>query len=189
MMRCKEILSWGALAATVSLAQAAPGHYAISTAQIATTMGQFGIEVAPQQVKLLADVTATTESPRLVVRSVRPWGNQHLMARLECADSEQCKPFFVGLESNPDDGARTSDVSATRGAGAWSGQIESSKNYVVKSGSPAVLQLDNEHVHIRIAVICLENGAPGQRIRVTGKDHRMIFTAQVVDGSLLKGRL
>jgi flagella basal body P-ring formation protein FlgA len=49
--------------------------------------------------------------------------------------------------------------------------------------------LDSERVHIRLSVICLENGAPGQMIRVTGKDHRLVFTAQVIDGSLLKGRL
>jgi len=59
----------------------------------------------------------------------------------------------------------------------------------VRSGSPATLMLDSDRVHIRLSVICLENGAPGQRIRVTGKDHRLVFTAQVIDGSLLKGRL
>jgi hypothetical protein len=189
MMRFKAILPWGVLAAAVSLAQAAPGHYAISTAQIAATMSRFGIEVAPQQVRLLADVTATTESPRLVVRSIRPWGNQQVVARLECEESEECLPFFVSLGWNSDEGARTLTASSAHGTGAQPGQIGAPKNYVVRSGSPAILQLDNEHVHIRIAVICLENGAPGQRIRVTGKDHRMIYTAQVVDGSLLKGRL
>jgi flagella basal body P-ring formation protein FlgA len=49
--------------------------------------------------------------------------------------------------------------------------------------------LDSERVHIRLSVICLQNGAPGQMIRVTGKDRKLVFTAQVIDGGLLKGRL
>ena len=46
-----------------------------------------------------------------------------------------------------------------------------------------------DRVHIRLSVICLQNGAPGQMIRVTGKDRKLVFTAQVIDGNLLKGRL
>lgn len=176
------------LAAAVSAAQAAPAHYAISTAQIAATVTRFGIAVEPDQVRLLADVAATTESPRLVVRSIRPWGNQRVMARLECENPAQCTPFFVGVQMKGDSSQAGSEA-ATHATESTLAQIDTPHNYLVRSGTPATLQLDNDHVHIRIPVICLQNGSLGQKIRVTGKDHRMTYTAEVVDGSLLKGSL
>jgi flagella basal body P-ring formation protein FlgA len=60
---------------------------------------------------------------------------------------------------------------------------------VVKAGSPATLLLDGDHVHIRLSVICLQNGITGQTIRATSKDHTVVYTAEVVDGGVLKGRL
>jgi flagella basal body P-ring formation protein FlgA len=44
-------------------------------------------------------------------------------------------------------------------------------------------------VHIRIRAICLQAGAPGQMIHVTDTNHRQIYVAQVVDTSVVKGRL
>jgi flagella basal body P-ring formation protein FlgA len=44
-------------------------------------------------------------------------------------------------------------------------------------------------VHIRIAVVCLENGAPGQTIRVSSKDRRQTYTAKVIDEAVLRASL
>jgi hypothetical protein len=186
MTRYKAILSWMILGAATASAQAAPGHYAISTDQIAATLSRYGIAIAPEQVRLLTEVVATTSAPRLTVRSIQPWGDHHMMARLECEDREQCLPFFVGLQGSDADPVAGS---SQRGLSSISDKTLSSKNYAVRSGAPAILQLDSERVHIRISVICLENGAPGQTIRVTGKDHRLVYRAQVIDGGLLEGRL
>lgn len=188
-MRTRGILSWMVLAVAASAAQAAPGHYAISTAQIAATVTRFGIAVEPAQVKLLADVVATTDSPRLVVRSIRPWGNQRVMARLECENPAQCMPFFVGVQMKANDSSQTAAGTSTGATGSTLAQLNSPHDYLVRSGTPATLQLDNDHVHIRIQVICLQNGSLGQKIRVTSKDHRITYMAEVVDGSLLKGSL
>jgi flagella basal body P-ring formation protein FlgA len=49
--------------------------------------------------------------------------------------------------------------------------------------------LDGGHVHIRLSVVCLENGDPGQRIRVESKDPHQTFIAEVVDGGVLRGSL
>jgi flagella basal body P-ring formation protein FlgA len=59
----------------------------------------------------------------------------------------------------------------------------------VRKGSTATLLLDSDRVHIRFPVVCLENGVPGQKIRVTGVDRRQVYMAEVIDGTLLKGRL
>ena len=52
-----------------------------------------------------------------------------------------------------------------------------------------VLLLDSKHVHIQIPVVTMENGSIGQRIRVTEKGTRQTYTAVVVNGGLLQGRL
>ena len=48
------------------------GHYAISTEQIAATMGRLGMQIAPAQVTLLSDVVATNPAPRLRFVPSRP---------------------------------------------------------------------------------------------------------------------
>jgi hypothetical protein len=62
------------------------------------------------------------------------------------------------------------------------------KSFVVRAGRPATLLLDGAHVHIRIAVVCLENGAAGQTIRVASKDHRQTYTAKVSRRSSIEGQ-
>jgi flagella basal body P-ring formation protein FlgA len=49
--------------------------------------------------------------------------------------------------------------------------------------------IDGGHVHIRIPVICLENGVPGQTIRATDKEHHRIYIAQVIEDGLLQARI
>jgi hypothetical protein len=43
------------------------------------------------------------------------------------------------------------------------------QTFVVRAGSRAILLLDGGHVHVRLNVVCLENGAAGQRIRVEAR--------------------
>ncbi len=59
----------------------------------------------------------------------------------------------------------------------------------LRAGSRAKLILEGERLHIELAVVCLEGGDPGRTIRVTGLDHRQTYTAEIIDGSLLKGTL
>ena len=176
-------------AAAICPAVAEPGLYAISTEQIAATVSRAGVQVLPEQVTLLTDVVATRVAPVLRVRSIERWSNERMMARLECENREECLPFFVGVRIGQVGATATSGTSLQGSPFFSSGPAGSSKAFAVRSGSPATLLLDSDRVHIRLSVICLENGAPGQMIRVTGKDHRLVFTAQVIDGSLLKGRL
>jgi flagella basal body P-ring formation protein FlgA len=60
---------------------------------------------------------------------------------------------------------------------------------VVRAGSPAVLLIEGDHIHIQIQVVCLENGAPGQTIRASSKDHRQTYTAKVGEDAVLRGKL
>ena len=187
MRRPEVILTCLLCAVAVLPASAASGRYAISPEEVAATVSRYGIEIAPDHVKFLSGVVATTATPRLTVRSIHSWGTERLMARLECQSHEECLPFFVGLEVARDSGTASGPLTQEGSAGPAA--TPAPKNYVLRKGSPATLQLDGERVHIRISVICLENGVAGQTIRVTGKDHRLVYTAQVLDTGLLQGRL
>ncbi len=185
-MREKSILGCLVIAAVASCsALAASARYPISKQQVAAAVSDMGVEVAPEQVTFLADVVASTGAPRLTVQSMQRWGNQKMVARLQCESSDQCLPFFVSLKMSPGTEASSKPVPTYAPAVA----TPVAKRYVVKSGTPATLMLEGQRVHIRLAVICLESGAAGQTIRVTDRDHKIFFHAQVVDGGLLQGRL
>ena len=176
--------SWMLAAGAVSPAMAAPGHYPISAEQVAATMDRIGMRIAPDQVTLLTEVVATTSAPRLRVNSVEPWSDGRLRARLECESPEQCLPFFVGLRVN---GAQSEAAGALPELPVAAPRL--ARAIAIRNGDEAILRLDSERVHIRLSVICLENGAQGQTIRVTTKDRKMTYRAQVVDGATLQGRL
>jgi len=46
--------------------------------------------------------------------------------------------------------------------------------------------MDDGRSHIQVAVISLENGIAGHRIRVASPDHKQIYVAEVVGANLLK---
>ena len=51
------------------------------------------------------------------------------------------------------------------------------------------LLLEGNHVHIRLTVICLENGTKGQTIRVASKDRKLTYKAEVIEDSTVRGSL
>lgn len=189
MKRYKSIPVLALFAALALPAAAAPARNPITTAQIADAIGASGAKVTPQQVTLLAEVVATTANPALRVQSVERWGDGRMMVRLECASSDQCLPFLVAVRLTNETEARPLLANAGRSPGAVSHAKPASSVYVLRNGSPAILVLDGEHMHIQLTVICLENGAVGQTVRVTSSDHLRTYTAEVVNGTVVKGRL
>jgi hypothetical protein len=186
MMRNKSILWSIAIAGAVLPVMAAtPGHYAISTGNVAATISASGMAVSPEQITFLTDVVATRPSPALKLRSVEKTGSERLSARMECIDSEECLPFFVAIQTVRENEQQIAAVNT----GYSLPGITPRAATVVRAGTTVNLFLDGEHVHIRIPVTCLGNGAPGQTIRVRDKSDHLIYTAQVVDGSAVRGRL
>jgi hypothetical protein len=184
MKRSLAILTSMILGAAMAYA-AAPGRYPISAEQVAATVNRTGMQITTSQVTLLSEVVATTAAPQLSVRSIAPWGSQRIMARLECESRDQCLPFFVAIQTGDSAAAAAVILPKTKSPAP----VPAAKAYAVKSGSPAILELEGERVHIRIAVVCLENGALGQTVRVSGKDHHMVYVGQVVDNNVVRGRL
>jgi hypothetical protein len=156
----------------------------ITAEQIAETLNAAGMKVSAQQVTLLADVVASTSKPALRVSSMERWGDHRVKVRLDCDSNTECLPFLVAVNWSDKDAMPSGPTSA-----AASAAKAGSGGFVVHPGSPATLLLDGDHVHIQLSVTCLENGAPGQTVRVVSKDQRRTFSAQVFSETVLKGRL
>jgi hypothetical protein len=167
-------------------AWAAPASTAITAEQVAAAISSTGAQTTPAQVTLLSNVVATTPAPRLKVESIERWGDQKIKVRLNCIQADQCLPFFVAVQWSqaqavPPEFADPSSVASHR---AMPGS-----RFVLHAGSPAILLLEGDHIHIQTPVICLESGAPGQTIHVASKDRKLTYTVQVIDGTAVKGNL
>jgi hypothetical protein len=167
-------------------ALAGTARYAITAEQVSAAVTNYGMQVTPDQVDLLSGVIANVANPELKLRSIDRMGSERAVARLECANAQQCLPFVVSIRQTATSNAGSSPVPShlllasapTKPAAA-----------LVRSGSTAILLLEGTHVHIRLSVICLENGALGQTIRVTDQDRHLTFTARVLQDGILEGRL
>jgi hypothetical protein len=160
---------------------------AITTEQVVAAMSTAGLNTSAKQVVLLTDVVASTNAPTLKVESMEHWGDRGMKVRLSCAKPEECLPFFVAIRGSqaqavPPDVADHSSAAILR--------VKSDSNsFVVRAGSRETLLLDGDRVHIQLVVVCLENGAVGQNIRVASLDHKQTYTAEVSGNKVLRGRL
>jgi len=161
-------------------------QFAVTTTEIAQALNKAGVEVSPDHVSLLSEVLSTTPEPLLKVRSIEKSANLQLVARMECQNSQECVPFLVGVKQEPEQSSALLSAANLRPAVA---AYPAMSTFVLRTGVTATLQLDGEHIHITIPVICMENGAVGQSIRVTDRSRRVVYRANVVNGGLLKGRV
>lgn len=168
---------------------AAVGRYPITSMQVSQAIGNAGTPVSPGAVSLLSDVVASTPTPHLRVQSVERAAGDQLMVRISCETPEQCLPFMVSLRSTSETAARLAGLLSPASASARTATGVTRDQMAIRNGAQAVLLLDGKHVHIQIPVVTLENGAVGQRIRVTEKDRRQTYMAVVVNSGLLQGRL
>ena len=168
-------------------ALAATAPVAITREQIASAIGAAGMRVSPDQVTLLSDVVAATGTPALKVESVEKWDGQRTRVRLDCAKHADCLPFVVLVSGKGNAAVPQALQRAERSSNA--GAPATSSSYAVRAGSNAELLLEGNHVHIRLAVICLENGTKGQTVRVASKDHKLTYKAEVIEDSMVRGSL
>jgi hypothetical protein len=184
MTMSRTILAMALAAWTAARGVAMTGREPIAPEQIAGAITAAGVAVSAQQITLLSDVVARTAYPALKVRAVERNGDGALKVRLECLKPAECLPFFVSIERH---GGQSESALPRKGNGDMG--REAASRLEVHAGSEANLVLEGPHIEIQIPVICLESGSKGQRIRVAGKDRRLSYTAEVVDGNQLRGRV
>jgi hypothetical protein len=182
-----------------SSAQAVSNRFAIEASQVTRAMEVASLPVDGVDVKMAAPFTSSIANAQVKVESVSAIGAHAVRMRLSCIDRAQCLPFFaVATFSDAIDATKLHGVKTSQIVGRQSSTIANQADAKVKSaaandtvsvrsGAPATLELDEDRIHIRLEVICLQGGAPGSRVRASSLDHKQIYVAQVVSPTLLKG--
>ena len=167
------------------------GSFAITAHQVAQALSANGVQIDDQQVSLLAKVVSTEPAPQLDVLSVQALEYQPSAKRSEarslvmltCRQSASCLPFY-SLVSWPAGMAPRTLGAAPDAPGNL---LRAHVGITMRAGAHATLMLDDGRSHIQVAVISLENGMAGHRIRVSSPDHKQVYFGEVVSANLLKG--
>jgi hypothetical protein len=189
-MSRKVILS----AVVLLLGMAQPGDAVadgipIAPEQVAGVLRAAGMNVTPQQISLPAAVVATSRNPVLKVGGIEAWRDHQIRVRVECTHPAECLPFVIAVLDSHDQQVIPTSAGALNAFEMTAASHPAAAPLIVRAGSPANLLLVGEHIRIQLPVICLQSGRLGQTIRVTSKDRRQTFSAEVARPSALKGRL
>jgi hypothetical protein len=176
----------------VSLQAQSQDRFALNAAQVARALSESGIQTTGEQVSLLTRVVATEPSPKLDILSVEKLGNGSLAehsvrarVKLACHLPGKCLPFYVMMSSPQTVAGPKTVVSSTSAFG--NPLVNANSEVTMKAGTHATLLMDDQRAHIQVAVISLENGMVGHRIRVATPDHKQTYVAEVVNARLLRG--
>lgn len=167
--------------------------FALTTRQVAQALSSNGIRITEQQVSLLARVVATDPNPVLDILSVEPldvrlgekYPEARSMVKMACHQPGACLPFYAVVRFPQGTVARGAGVSGTVLA-SGSELLKPKELITIRTGARATMEMDDGRSHIQVAVISLENGIAGHKIRVASSDHKHIYVAEVVGANLLK---
>jgi len=199
------ICAWSTAAASANAEEARP-RVLLGPSQIVSEMQNRQLPTRGVQVRLAAPVTAASPNPRLEIEAVTLLSAHEMRLRMACSDRSQCLPFFaiatypetmdpVTVAINPgrqpaggeQPAPSAKPVAGSSAASASASTADPAEKPILRSGSPATLDFDGDRVHVRIEVICLQSGAAGDKIRVTTRDHKQVYVAEIVAPTLLKG--
>jgi hypothetical protein len=169
-------------------------RFVLTAGQVARALSDRGMPTSDGQVSLLTRVVATEPDPALEVVSVEAIGKEPLAGpsaagsriKLACRLPNYCLPFFVTVSwSQPPAGPAAS--MSTNPSLDRSMLTGPNSQFTMRAGTRATLVIDDQRSHIQVAVISLQNGMAGTRIRVSSPDHKQVYFGEVVSASLLKG--
>ena len=198
------------LSAAAAQVQDGRPRYPVTATHIMGAMQARQLPTQGAQIMIAAPITASIEDPQLDIQSVALVSPREIRLRMSCRDHAQCLSFFalasypqvVSADMLP---AKISSLSETPKPDSNSQHAANAKvaqttaqapeaaigapqvDPTVRIGSAAMLQIDGDRIHIFVQVICLENGSAGDKIRVTTRDHKQSYVAQIVTPTLLKG--
>lgn len=186
-------------------AQAAPARSVIEASQVVAAMRDDSLPIEGAKVKISAPVTSSIVMAKLEVLSATVIGSHDVRLRMACLDRSACVPFFAianyadavdedkfrrGKLTQQADAQTPSQADSPMSNASASKLTNAAKDApLLHAGASASLECDADRIHIRLEVISLQNGHPGDRVRVSSLDHKQIYTAEVVTPTLLKGEL
>jgi hypothetical protein len=168
-------------------------RFALTAQQVAQAVSGKGVEIAGEQVSLLAKVVANDPNPQLDLLAVEPLGDRwsgprseaRTLVKLGCHLPGTCLPFYA-IVSWP----QGTDNRSLAGSGGFSAagnlMLKPKASVTIRAGARATLVMDDDRSHIQIAVITLESGMVGHKIRVASPDRKQIYYGEVIGANLLK---
>lgn len=161
----------------------------LSARPIVQALHDVGIEAESEQVEFVGTVPASDSVAGVRITGWRKLNADTVWVRLMCRRAQDCLPFYILL--HPSDRAAIPTVGTPVLASQFAvNQLTPAQKKrtasLVRAGSRAVLLLSNGAAHIRTAVICLESGERGGRIRVRNLATKRILSAQIIDRGLVQ---
>jgi hypothetical protein len=142
-----------------------------------------GLAVSAHQIEMLSGAGNAIGNASVRVVSISGGAGGTTKVKLRCQDNHECLPFYVlvhGIDS----------VKVTNAAAIAEPLVDSIRPQdIIRGGDRAILILETADSRMRFPVICLQSGAPGQRIKVTSADRKRSYDAEIVAPGLLKGIL
>jgi hypothetical protein len=176
------------LASACHAASVAPANY-VTADQILSAVAAARVPVRSAEVEFLAPVVLNQPDAMLKLSHIEKSQGDSAVARIACANPGECLPFFVILHWS-DAQERVAVLGPLRSQPVReSSTPRISRPMLVRAGHAATLLMQNGTMRITTQIICLQNGAMGEEIRISSLDHKRITTAEVVDSGLLKGTL
>ena len=167
-------------------------RFSLTAHEVARTLSDHGVQVADSQVSILAKVVAAKPLPVLDVLSVASLGERwsaghsesHSLVKIGCHQPGTCLPFYA-IVSWPE-GTLDSGRADTLPASA-SARLNTNVPIAIRAGANAILEMNDKRSHVQVAVISLQDGKAGEKIRVASTDRKQTYTAEVIGANLLKG--
>ncbi len=163
----------------------------ITTDGVVKAMQARQLPVDGVHVDLAAHISATVELPVLEIQSAVLLNPHSARLRVGCQVHSECMAFYASAQwpatSQP---ISTAMLAASVGRpvpGAGGGAVKAVS--ALRPGSHAVLLIDQDRIHIRLPVICVQGGAAGDKVKVTTANRQQLFEAVILNNEELKGTL
>ncbi len=175
---------------TGASAENAAQRFLVTKEMVVTAMQYRQLPIQGVQVRLSAPITASSVNPMLDIQTMTMVDAHNAQLRIACRNRTECLPFYVAATWPDVAGA----IAVPEGLPQKPGQpqmltkpAEAPVRAALRPGSTATLLIEDQKIHIRLRVICLEGGLPGDKVRVSTPDHKVSYKAEIVAPNLLKG--
>ncbi len=167
------------------MAQAPSAAPLVTMAEVRSALSAQGLLSAEAEIAPLPAVGRKQAAIALRVAEVEGLAGNRARVRLRCRNGSECLPFYAELRW-PSAAAKAAALNVF--AQQPQPQPVHQPPFTMKIGTEALLLVEAEHSEMEIPVISLQNGRAGSVIRVTSSDHKQIYRAEILSGSVLRMR-
>ena len=181
------------LSTTTACAYVPPVRFPVTSDQVVAAMRERQLPIEGLHVIMPASITATLDHPNLEIESMTLLSPHSAQLKVACREHGVCLAFYASATWP----AQSASVTLPPGlghtdvqtGGAKLERVAARRDPALRAGSQATLMIEGDRLHIRLQVVSLQNGAAGDKVRVSTPDHRQTFTAEILSPTLLKGSL